>query len=134
MEDTQGYKEMLRMDHQCFTYILSAIEKDITPGELEKGGLKPIHPDERLTLILRFLATGKTYRSLSFQFRISRSAISYIVQEVCSAIMKRLSPLFLNTPNTEEEWLHIADTFNSRWNFSNAIGAIDGKHVTIHLP
>ena len=100
----------------------------------EKGGLKPIHPDERLTLVLRFLATGETYRSLSFQFRISRSAISYIVQEVCSAIMKRLSPLFLNTPITEEEWLRIADTFNSRWNFPNAIGAIDGKHVTIQKP
>ena len=34
--------------------------------------------------------TGETYRFLSFQFRISRGAIAYIVDEVCKAIVKYL--------------------------------------------
>ena len=38
---------------------------------------------QRWALTLRILATGKSYRSLPLQFRISRSAISYIVNEVC---------------------------------------------------
>ena len=51
------------------------------------------------TYIHHFLATGETFRSLSFQFRISRAAISYIVQEVCQAIEKRLAPKFLAFPS-----------------------------------
>ena len=57
-----------------YKLLLLEIEQDITPMELTKGGLKPINPDERLTLTLCFLATGETYGSLSFQFRILRRA------------------------------------------------------------
>ena len=91
VEDTSGYREMMRMTHEDFLTILTYIESDITLQQIQ-GGHKVFCPAERLPLTLRFLATGETYRSLSFQFRISRSAISYIVQEVCEAIKKRLGP------------------------------------------
>ena len=32
----------------------------------------------------------------------------------------------LKVPNTAESWKQIAEQFNLRWNFPNAIGAIDG--------
>lgn len=35
---------------------------------------------------------------------------------------------------TKELWLENAQKFSSRWNFPNAIGAIDGKHVRIVCP
>ena len=59
---------MMRMNYDSFKFVLLKIEKYITPLVLAKGGLKPISPAERLTLTLRFLATGETYRSVSFQF------------------------------------------------------------------
>ena len=34
----------------------------------------------------------------------------------------------------EQEWLNIAESFNSRANFPNCIGAIDGKHVRLVSP
>ena len=37
MEDSRGFKEMLRLDHECFLDILQWTEKDITPQELLKG-------------------------------------------------------------------------------------------------
>ena len=43
--------------------------------------------------------------------------------------MKYLVPLYLKVRSTEEEWLLIAEKFETRWQYPNAIGAIDGKHV-----
>ena len=102
--------------------------------ELAKGGLKPISPAERLTLTLRFLATGESFRSLSFQFRISKSAISHIVQEVCRAIIANLPCTYLKVPSKKIEWMKIAKQFYDHWNFPNALGTIDGKHITIQKP
>ena len=40
----------------------------------------------------------------------------------------------MKTPNSEEEWLSLARTFENRWNFPNGIGAIDGKRILIQQP
>ena len=88
VEDTKTYEEMLRMNYDTFKFILKKTEQDITPTTLMSGGLKTISPGDRLTLTLRYLATGESYRSLSFQFRISRRTILYIIQEVCRATIK----------------------------------------------
>ena len=93
-----------------------------------------ITASERLAVTLTFLATGETYRSLSFQFRISRAAISYIIKEVCSATAKHLGPHFLRVPSSSEEWLAIANTFQQKWQYPNCIGAIDGKHIVMQPP
>ena len=93
-----------------------------------------IKPDERLAIALRYLATGESFQSLHFQFRVGRTSIAEIVIEVCSAIIDVLGPEFLKTPCTTEQWLRISDVFASRWNFPNGIGAIDGKRINIQQP
>lgn len=45
----------------------------------------------RLAIIQRYLATGHSYSSLGYIFRISRQAISEIMPEVCCALVKELS-------------------------------------------
>ena len=133
IEDTSAFKEMTRMSHEEFLPILRSIEKDITPNQV-LGGHKVIFLKARLAVTIRFLASGETFRSLSFQFQMLKGAISYIVTDVCNAIIKNLSPVYLKTPSSAEEWLEISAEFEERWQFPNCIGALDGKHVVMQPP
>ena len=40
----------------------------------------------------------------------------------------------IKPPSSSQEWSKIAETFLSRWNFPNCLGAIDGKHIPIRPP
>ena len=104
LEDTEGFQEMMRVDFKHFNEILNLIAPDTTPQEIIRGN-KVVSAAERLTVTLMFLATGETFQSLSFQFRISDRAISYIVKEVCNAIVKYLVPFYRKVPSTEEEFV-----------------------------
>ena len=124
---------MFRMDVSDFEYILKHISDLISPKE-RLGGTIPIESDERLALTLRYLATGESFQSLSFQYRISLNTVSYIVKGCCKAIVDHLTPDFIKVPSTKEQWLDISKRFEEKWNFPHALGAIDGKHVRIQKP
>ena len=95
---------------------------------------EPISPGERLCVTLRYLATGESFRSLGFQYRIHWSTVSKIIPEVLDAIFDKLKGEFFNIPSTEEEWLKISAETNRIWNFPNAYAAADGKHIAIRKP
>ena len=114
LQDTPAFQEILRTSSDQFKEILNATEPDICKQSTKMGG-KLIVPVKRRALRLRFLATGESFRSLHFQFRISRSAISYIVtEEVCQAIPKKLGPSYLKVPSSEQERLQIAKQFEEK--------------------
>ena len=48
--------------------------------------------------------------------------------------MQVLAPEYLKVPNTKSEWDAVANKFEARWNFTNGVGAIDGKHVIVQQP
>ncbi|XP_033988010.1 putative nuclease HARBI1 [Trematomus bernacchii] len=89
---------------------------------------------ERLMVTLRFLATGESFKSLSYQFRMGVSTIRQFVPETCTAIYEVLKEKYLKCPDTVEEWQQVADGFQAQWNFPNCLGALDGKHINIRPP
>ena len=91
-----------------------------------------ISAHDRLCLTLRFLASGASYKDLSYSFRISTSSISTIVPAVCKVIYDALKNDFLMAPTTSAQWNQLAQEFGDRWQFPHAVGAIDGKHITKH--
>ncbi|CAH1964721.1 unnamed protein product [Acanthoscelides obtectus] len=91
---------------------------------------EPISVEERLMVTLRYLATGIQFRQLAFSFRISKSAISTIVPQVCKAIWTQLVRKHMPEPS-EDSFKNIAQCFWDRWQFPNCIGCIDGKHIRI---
>ena len=119
--------------HKGFLEILCYIEPYISPQESVRG-IKIITASERLALTIRFLATGESFSSITYQFRISERAISYIVLQVAGEIACHVGKEFLKMPSSSQEWLAISEAFERRWQFPNCIGAVDGKHVVIMPP
>ena len=133
VEDTAAYKDMFHMNCETFAEILTVFGPEITKHQVV-GCHRVISPATRLILTLRFLATGETFCSLHFQFRMGKPTISYIVHEVCQAIYLVLGARYMSTPSRCPEWLQIAEDFDHVWQFPNCIGAIDGKYVVIFPP
>jgi hypothetical protein len=73
------------------------------------------------------LATGDSFRSIAFSYRLGVSNVQGIIVEVCNAIIQLLEKS-MPIPTTKK-WLDIADEFWNTWNFPNCVGAIDGKQV-----
>ncbi|XP_055534604.1 putative nuclease HARBI1 [Wyeomyia smithii] len=126
------YQNFLRMNIDDFHTLLELVSPLIK--KQDSNMREVILAGERLALTLRFLATGDSFMSLQYLFRIPQSTISTIISEVCDAIHKALKPDFLKFPSTEENWLELADNFNNRWIFSHCIGAIDGNHIVMKAP
>ncbi|KAL4720970.1 hypothetical protein ACJJTC_019230 [Scirpophaga incertulas] len=125
------YKNFMRMSSSNFEYlynlILPAIQKQDTRFR------KAISAQDKLALTLRFLATGDSFTSLQYLFKISKKAISKFIPKVCQAIINGLKDN-VKLPNNPQEWLKIADAFDELWNFPHCIGAVDGKHVVLQAP
>lgn len=84
--------------------------------------------------VYRFLASGETFRSIGFNYRVGESTVGKIVAECCKVIWDKMGPIYMKMPADESEWKSIADKFERRWNFPHCIGAIDGKHVVMRAP
>ncbi|KAJ4939522.1 hypothetical protein JOQ06_028970, partial [Pogonophryne albipinna] len=80
-----------------------------------------------------YLATGDSYRTIAFSYRVGHATVAVIVREVAGAIWTALVEETMPVPQTED-WRAIAAEFQERWNFPNCVGAIDGKHVVIQAP
>ena len=71
-----------------FEYLLQLIGPSISKQTTHLR--RTISAKERLAVTLRFLASGDSYQSLSYLFKISPQLISTIVIEVCEALKKAL--------------------------------------------
>lgn len=81
------------MNPDEFDFILERVRPFIEKADTRLR--KAISAAERLTVTLRYLATGDSMHSLSFLFKISVPAISMIIHQGCDAIYKTLKDDFL---------------------------------------
>ena len=95
---------------------------------------QPIDPEIKIAITLRFLATGGSYVSLMYQFRVHSSTISKFISAVCNKIYETFKGRILRLPDTTEEWEIIEHETRCLWQFPNCIGVADGKHIAIIHP
>ena len=108
----------------------------VGPSIVRKGNnfREPLSTSLKLAETLRYLATGESQASLSFNFRIGRSTVCEILNEVPKEIWNAISPKSMAVPKTHSEWKKLADDFWCLPNFPWCLGAIDGKHCAIICP
>jgi hypothetical protein len=69
---------------------------------------KALEPGHRLAIALRYMATGDSYKSLSYSFRVAHNTISSIVAETCEAIIEEYMEEVMTCPSTPDEWKQVA--------------------------
>ncbi|XP_062287434.1 uncharacterized protein LOC133992708 [Scomber scombrus] len=129
--DDNRFQRYLRLTEAQFDDLLSRVGARIS--RLDTNYRRSIPAAERLSICLRFLATGDSYRSIANSFRVGISTVSAIVPDVVTAIWDCLVEEFMAVPTTEK-WRSIAEQFQERWNFPLCCGALDGKHVVLKAP
>uniref|UniRef100_A0A915E342 Transposase n=1 Tax=Ditylenchus dipsaci TaxID=166011 RepID=A0A915E342_9BILA len=116
-----------------YRWICSALNFEVS-SRLSRSSMRElIGSDERLVVTLRFLATGYSYQSLAFSFRLGIKTVSRVVKETCASIYDVLNNKYLRTPSTPEEWMKIAEGFWKTWN-SPILWLHRWKHVQIEKP
>lgn len=132
INDEETFRNFFRLNRRQFNFVISCIGTKI--NKLSSRRVKsPISAEQKLYVTLRFMATGETFRSLSYAFRISAGYISIIIRDVLKVLCEKLVPIFLPEP-TISDFEKISHDFYNKWNFPNCCGAIDGKHVRIICP
>jgi hypothetical protein len=132
LEDVSGFINFMRVEPQMFQELLARVGERITKKDTSFH--KALEPGLKLAVTLRHLATGDSYHSLMYSFRIPHNSISKIVREVTQALVDEYKGEAVVTPKNPEEWKAVADQYASRWNFHHSVGALDGKHVRIRCP
>lgn len=82
------FENFTRMSRSDFEYLLMKISPYIRKQDTNFRDSVP--PEVKLYCMLRFLASGDSYASLMYLFRVSKSAISIFIPEVCTAIIQVL--------------------------------------------
>ena len=132
LQDHTMHFNYFRMLPSVFDDLLNLVGPSLT--KQRSRFREPLPPAMRLAVALRYLATGESQASLSFNFRIGRSTVCQILNEVPEKIWGALSPISVAFPGSPEEWKRISEDVWNLWGFLLCLGANDGKHCIINCP
>uniref|UniRef100_A0A8C5RC91 DDE Tnp4 domain-containing protein n=1 Tax=Laticauda laticaudata TaxID=8630 RepID=A0A8C5RC91_LATLA len=126
-EDTCAFQNFMRMPPAMFDEVVQRLTPRLTKANTN---FRPsLEPGLKVALTLCHLASGTTYRSMQYGWRVPHNTISIVVREVVQAIIEEYKEELLQCPSTEEGWKKVTEQLYQRWNFPHTVGAIDGKHV-----
>ena len=111
----------LCMSPERFKHLLTLVGPLITKKTTKMR--EPISVAERLTLTLRMLTSVDDQQSLAFSYCLSRTTVSHILRETCSAIWKALGDIHVGPQSSPDDWREISKEFEDLWNW-----------ITVKLP
>ena len=132
LELPEKYRNFTRIDTDIFHEIVARLQPILQ--KKTTNFREPLSVGLRVAITLRYLATGETYTSLGYAFRVAHNTISKLIPETCSAIISQFGKEVVKLPKSPQEWKAIAKEYEEKWNLPHCVGAIDGKHIRITSP
>ena len=86
----------------------------------------------KMAVTPRYLASGDSYPTLQYAFRVARLTINKFVMQVCDAIIRAYQDEVMTCPTCPEDWLEVELVF--LWNSQHAMGSVNGKYIPIRCP
>lgn len=83
------FRNLLRMTESQFEYLLQRVSNLISRSDTSMR--QAINAKTKLEVTLRYLATGNSFKSLEFVFRVSKYTISKFIPDTCGAIYNVLT-------------------------------------------
>ena len=84
IDPLSGFRNFTIISCQDFENMVNTIGPEIAKQDTNYRKCVPI--EVRLEITLRYLATGDSFHSLMYLFKVSRQLISRIVPEVCASV------------------------------------------------
>ena len=101
--ESQGdFTNFLRMEPAMFHELVQRLTPRISKQDTQFR--RALEPGLKLAVTLRFLATGNSFHSLSYSFRVPHNSISIFVREVLEVIIAEFAEEVVGTPTTLEGW------------------------------
>lgn len=96
---------------------------------------KPLSPESKVAITLRYLATGKMQQCSCDDFGTTQPTISRVITQTVDALADPdILCQFIKFPLTRQEVQRKQDEFMESTGFPGVVGAIDGTHVRIVAP
>lgn len=87
-EYPEDFKNLLRMSEHHFQYLLKLVSPKIQKNDTNMREALPAKL--KLEITLRYLATGDSFKSLEYLFRVPKSSISKFIEDVLDAVCDAL--------------------------------------------
>ncbi|GLH04385.1 uncharacterized protein GBIM_10108 [Gryllus bimaculatus] len=127
--ELHDFQNFLGMNGELFDELVALVTPQI---EKKNTVIRDAIPaSQRLSITLRYLATGKTFEDMKFLTAVSPQSIGLI--ETCAALINCLKE-YTKLLTIEQEWKQIVQDFVDHLNLPNCLDAVDGKHVAIRKP
>ena len=123
--------ENFRMRKATFEYLCQQLSSSLRKQDTVFR--KAISVEKRVAVTLWCLATPCEYRTIAHLFGIARSSVCEIVQETCALIVSKLFHKYIHFPSGDSID-DLVDTFKSKWDVPQCVGAIDGCHIPVASP
>ena len=129
--DERFFRKQLRMNRTTFDALLRILQHRLSRQDTNLRSSIP--PEKVLASALYRLAYGNSYESIGLVMNIGRSTVLESVEDVVEALCD-LKNEYIKFPETIAETQAAIDTFTTKSNLPNIVGAIDGTHIHIKGP
>jgi len=105
-ESRGDFVNFLRMEPRMFRELLDRLTPRLR--RQDTNFRRPLEPGIKLAIALRYFATGDSYHSLQYSFRVPHNTISLVVKEVAEAIIAEYEGEVFQIPSTPERWMEVS--------------------------